>query len=211
MQSSPQTSDEALVLGALLGNPRAFDALVGRFRGAVLFVAQQELGGREAAEDVAQEAFLLAFRALPQLQHPAKFAGWLYAITRRRAQRVGVQERRTEPAEPAQLESLLAQRDAPAVSPIEVCVQNGERNDVAAALQQLPPDYRTVLHLRYYEEWPVARIAAFLSLPNTTVHWRLHHGRDLLRRRLSEQRENQSHEHRQSEQCGAPSNLSHVA
>src|SRR5579859_4223299 len=83
----PNISDEELVLGAVLGNPRAFDELVRRFRGAMIFIAQRELGSREVAEDVAQEAFLLAFEALPQLQDPARFAGWLCAITRRRAQR----------------------------------------------------------------------------------------------------------------------------
>ncbi len=78
----PQTSDEALVLAALLGDLAAFDEIVRRFRGAVVAVAEQVLDSREVAEEVAQDSLLLAFKALPQLEDLSKFAGWLYAITR---------------------------------------------------------------------------------------------------------------------------------
>jgi RNA polymerase sigma-70 factor (ECF subfamily) len=180
-------SDEELVLGALLGNMQAFDALVRRFRGAVQFVAAQSLGSREAAEDVAQEVFLLAFKALPQLQDPSRFASWLYAITRHRAQRLRQRERHSEPTEPSRLDRLiLAQSPALTVHPAQEYVQNHERARVREALAQLPEAQRLALHLYYFEGWPVARIAEFLSLPNTTVKWRLHFGRELLRRQLHE-------------------------
>ncbi|HLV81550.1 MAG TPA: sigma-70 family RNA polymerase sigma factor, partial [Chthonomonadaceae bacterium] len=182
----PNISDAELVIGVLLGNPRAFDALVLRFRSAVIMVARQVLGDREAAEDVAQEAFVLAFRSLPQLEDPSRFAGWLYAIARNRAQRVAVKESRIAPAEPEQLERLLqGQRPAGETNPAEAYIQQDERAVLLTALQQLPEDYQTALHLRYYEEWPITRIADFLSLPTTTVNWRLHYGRRLLRRLLT--------------------------
>ena len=66
-------SDEELVVGALLGDLGAFDELVYRFRRAVVLVAQQITGSRDTAEDVAQDTFLIAFKALPQLKAPAKF------------------------------------------------------------------------------------------------------------------------------------------
>ncbi|HZT42353.1 MAG TPA: sigma-70 family RNA polymerase sigma factor [Chthonomonadaceae bacterium] len=204
-------SDEELVIGVLLGNPRAFDALVLRFRSAVLMVARQVLGDREAAEDVAQEAFVLAFRALPQLEDPGRFAGWLYAIARNRAQRVALKERRSEPTESEQMDRLLnAQSPVLVANPVEACLQQDERALLLTTLQQLPDDYQTVLHLRYYEEWPVARIADFLSLPTTTVNWRLHYGRRLLRRLLT-QKENLPDEQRQFQQRRDIPNLQDAA
>src|SRR5690348_12007404 len=83
-----QATDEQLVLAALVGGIAAFDELVRRYRAAIILVAEHVIGSRAAAEDVAQEVFLLAFKALPSLDEPAKFAGWLRAIARHRAQRV---------------------------------------------------------------------------------------------------------------------------
>jgi RNA polymerase sigma-70 factor (ECF subfamily) len=184
----PQVSEEQLVLGALLGDLTAFDALVRRYRGAVVLVAAQVLGRRDLAEEVAQEAFLLAFKALPQLEHPAKFAGWLYAITRHRARRIVMRERRSEPTELSKFDRLiLANSHELAVHPAEIFAHKSERKRIADTVNCLPEAYRLPLQLRYYEEWPVARIADFMMLPITTVKWRLRYGRDLLRRRLTEE------------------------
>src|SRR5512135_1427679 len=86
------TSDEALVVTALLGDLDAFDTLASRYRPAVIRTARAIVGA-EDAEDVAQEAFLLAFKALPSLEEPAKFAVWLSAITRHFSYRFARRER----------------------------------------------------------------------------------------------------------------------
>jgi RNA polymerase sigma-70 factor (ECF subfamily) len=80
-------SDEMLVFAAILGDLRSFDALALRYRAAAYRVAQS-IGGCELAEDAVQEALLLAFKALPAIEEPAKFASWLYAITRHVALRM---------------------------------------------------------------------------------------------------------------------------
>src|SRR5207253_4867108 len=86
--------DAAVVEIAQMGSLAAYDELVRRFRGAVLLVVGQIVSSREGAEDVAQEVFLLAFGGLSQLQSPAKFPAWLYAIARHRARRVARREGR---------------------------------------------------------------------------------------------------------------------
>src|SRR5215210_3314699 len=86
-----ETPDELLVVAAILGDLSAFDELALRYRAAVVRTAQA-IVGREDAEDVAQDALLLAFKALPSIEEPAKFAAWLSAITRRRALRFGKRE-----------------------------------------------------------------------------------------------------------------------
>src|SRR5438067_2252887 len=103
----PRIGDAELVLGALIGDLEAFDELVRRFWNAVVVVARQELRTREAAEDVAQDTFLIAFKALPQLDDPEKFAGWLCAIARHRARRVGLRDSRTTPTERTALDCLV--------------------------------------------------------------------------------------------------------
>ena len=180
-------SDAEVVGIAQLGSLEACDELVYRFRNATVLVAMQVLDCRETAHDVAQEAFLLAFRALPNLQEPGKFAGWLHAITRNHARRVGIRNKRQSPTEDAGLEQLLTQQNAPATDGLlEQVLETERENDIRALLSDLPSDIQIVLRLFYYEQWPVARIADFLSLPSTTVKWRLHDGRKRLSPRLAE-------------------------
>lgn len=171
-----------LVLAALMGDLIAFDALVRRFRGAIIIVAEETSGCREQAEDVAQEVFILAFKALPQLQDPTRFSSWLYAIARHRARRVSMQANRMRPAEASVLDRLILENCPEiAVHPEEEYVRRAERAYVPELLAQLGPEYRLPLRLRYYEEWSVQQIGEFLMLPVTTVKWRLHKGRHLLR------------------------------
>lgn len=187
----PRIEDEELVLMALVGHLEAFDELARRFRGAVVLVAEQALGQRQAlvsAEDLAQEAILLAFKALPQLTDPKKFAPWLCAITRRRAWRIAHRERRQETMELSKLDQLLL-TESPTLggAPEQECLRREEKAALYAGLAALPEEHRLALSLYYFEEWNVARIADFLSLPSTTVKWRLHQGRKLLCRQLTDE------------------------
>lgn len=180
----PPKSDEELVLAARHGSREAFDELVSRFRDAMLAVAQAT-GSREAAEDVVQDAFLQAFRALPQLQDPSRFGGWLSVITRYRARRVGAREGRCEPMEPAALDRLLSYRSEATRHPADECEKATERATIRSALARLPSEHEVILRLYYYEGWSVRRIASHLSIPLTTVKWRLHRGRRLLEQQLA--------------------------
>lgn len=181
------TTDEALVVSAAYGDLDAFDELVRRYRYAVMMVALDIVGSREAAEDAAQDSFLLAYKALPQLADPMKFAGWLYSITRNRARRIGTREaaRRTTPLSAVD-EFLLARSSELGESRFDAAEQRIVYAGIVEQSAQIPPDYGRVLELYYAEEWPVERIAAFLLIPRSTVKWRLYQGRKLLQRRLGE-------------------------
>ena len=185
----PEIPDDELVLIALLGNMASFDELVRRYRGAVVRVARQLVGSSALAEDIAQDAFLLAYKALPQLQDPGNFASWLYAITRHRARRIGRRETRAETVDHSDLDRLILDYCPElTVNPADEVVRRSERALIPAALQSLPETHRIVMELRYYEEWSVARIGEFMSLPVTTVKWRLHAGRELMRRYLAQEK-----------------------
>src|SRR5215211_8466510 len=91
MMTRSESPDELLVIEAILGNLDAFEELVVRYRPAVVRLART-IVGPDDAEDVAQDALLLAFKALPGIEEPRKFAAWLSAITRHRAMRFNKNE-----------------------------------------------------------------------------------------------------------------------
>lgn len=169
-----QADDGQLAQWARDGCREAFGELARRYRTAVRLTARQIIGSAERADDVAQESLLIAFRALPTLAEPDKFGAWLGAITRHRARRVARQESRFVPLESSHFDTFQVPK-----SPAS--------DDLTEAFAQLGDDYQTVIRLRYWDEWSVGQIAAFLSLPITTIKWRLHHARELLRRHLSQQ------------------------
>jgi RNA polymerase sigma-70 factor (ECF subfamily) len=182
MATAAEPPDEMLVLAAILGNLDAFDELVLRYRAAAVRVAQQVVG-REDAEDVAQDALLLAFRALPSIEEPSKFAAWLSAITRHRAMRVGKRES-THQRNRVVLDEVLLEEVESLSRPF---VQESSE-EVALALDKLPPDYALVLRMRFLDEMPLKRIAAFLGITLSTVKWRVHQGKKLLREELAKLR-----------------------
>src|SRR5262249_36115496 len=164
---------------AIVGDLQAFDQLVFRYRAAVTRVASG-IVGHEHAADVAQDAWLLAFKALPSIEEPRKFAAWLSPITRNRAMRFGKNESKFQSQRVALDEVLIEKLEAlsrPALERIE-------DHELREALEKLPADYALVLKLRFLDEMPLKRIAAFLGAPLTTVKWRLHHGKKLLREHL---------------------------
>ena len=189
---APGGDDALLVIAALLGDLVAFETLVCRYRGAVTLVAQQILGSRAAAEDVAQDTFVIAFQALPDLDDPARFPGWLRAIARHRACRAVARARRDQPTDTESLNLLLEHRSPDrtvAGDPARNLQQQAGRDAVWEALDRLSGEHREALYLHYCEEWPLARIAEFLTVPETTVKGRLYRAREALRRVLDETNE----------------------
>ena len=171
--------DEVLVLAAILGDLEAFDELASRYRAAVVRTARA-LVGREFAEDVAQDALLLAFKALPSIEEPKKFAAWLSAITRHRAMRFGKRESEQQSRRVMIDDVLLEKLDALA----RPFVDRSGDDELKRALENVPEDYALVLRLRFLDEMPLKRIAAFLGAPLSTVKWRLHQGKRLLREQV---------------------------
>lgn len=171
--------DELLVVAAILGNLEAFEQLVVRYRPAVVRLART-IAGDNYAEDVAQESLLLAFKALPSIEEPGKFAPWLSAITRHRALRFSKSEMVQTKNRVALDEALLEKIEALAKP-----IADKERDEaMIKALDSLPSDYAMPLRLHFLDDMPQNRIAAFMGVPLSTVKWRIHHGKKLLRTKL---------------------------
>lgn len=173
--------DEALVVSAILGDLAAFDALVLRYRSAVVRMARLTVA-KDDAEDVAQEAFLLAFKALPSLEELQKFPAWLHAITRRCAIRYAQRTQASIRGRVALDEVVLEQ--VPAIRQL----MPGEESDreLSRMLEEIPRDYALALQLHFIDEMPLKRIAGFLGVSLTTVKWRIYQGKKLLRAHFHE-------------------------
>jgi RNA polymerase sigma-70 factor (ECF subfamily) len=179
MMTSSESPDELLVVAAILGNLEAFEQLVVRYRPAVVRLARTIVGA-DQAEDVAQDSLLLAFKALPGIEEPRKFPAWLSAITRHRALRFSKSETAHSSRRVALDEALLEKIEALAKPLAEK-----ERNEeMIEALDSLPADYAMPLRLRFLDEMPLNRIAAFMGVPLSTVKWRIHQGKKLLRAKV---------------------------
>jgi RNA polymerase sigma-70 factor, ECF subfamily len=174
--------DEMLVVAAILGDLRSFDELVLRYRAAAYRVARA-VAGSELAEDALQEALLLAFKALPSIDDPTCFAAWLSAITRHAALRMSRNARR-DSARLVELDEAVLENSAALVRPFTL-PESFETAEIRAAVEALPESFRLILQLRFYDEMPLKRIASFLDLPLTTIKWRLHRAKQLVREQLN--------------------------
>lgn len=179
MMTRSESPDEVLVIAAILGNLEAFEELVLRYRPAVVRLARSIVGA-DHAEDVAQDSLLLAFKALPGIEQPRKFPAWLSAITRHRALRFSKSETallsKRVPLDEALLDKIQA---------LTRPLADKERDEeMIEALDSLPSDYAMPLRLRFLDEMPLNRIAAFMGIPLSTVKWRIHHGKKLLQEKV---------------------------
>jgi RNA polymerase sigma-70 factor, ECF subfamily len=169
------TADVARVLG---GEARAFEGIVRRWQGPLINMAWRYCRDRGRAEELAQEAFLRAWRGLDGWRRDGRFSTWLLALAAnvyrtdlKRFPTVHVPiEDVDEPAGPASQHSALAERSW--------------EESVRRAVLALPERYREPLVLFYFHQMDVSAAARTMRLPEGTVKARLARGRALLRRRF---------------------------
>lgn len=171
-------SDESsLVERARGGDAEAFRELVERYQDRVFALARRMVGDREEAEEVAQDAFLRAWRALPRFRGDARFSTWLYRITYRRACDAAASLRSRRRRE-RDLETAGAIADtAPAAG-----LREGEA--LERLIASLPEAQRAAITLFYYQDRSLGEVARILDLTEGTVKTHLHRARAALRRAL---------------------------
>ena len=134
---------------------------------------------RETAEDLTQDAFIKAFRSLPQLREAKKFGAWLTAIATNLARNHLKREKRLVFAD-----DLSYHEDDSGNSTEEEALREMEITRVRAALRTLPPDQYQVVILQYYHDLKIEEIAAMLEISPGTVKSRLFRAREKLARQL---------------------------
>jgi len=163
---------------ALAGDTRAFEGIVRRWQSPLINLAYRFCRDRGRAEEMAQEAFLRAFRNLASWRQESAFSTWLFALATnlyctelRRLPPITLPfDEIREPADPHAIDGGLEQRNQSAA--------------IHKALQTLPAKYREVLTLYYFHEMDVPSTARSLNLPEGTVKAHLFRALNLLRGKL---------------------------
>ena len=172
------SDDQADVEKVLAGEIAAFEQIVRRWQGPLVNLAYRFCRDRARAEELAQEAFLRAYRGLGRWRKDATFSTWLFAL----ATNLYSSELRRIPTATVPLEDVAELRDSRA---IDGGLEDEDRDRVVRhAVSVLPPKYRDVLILFYFHDMDVAAAALSLGLPEGTVKARLSRGREILRSKL---------------------------
>ncbi len=160
----------------------------------LLVIAAGMIGDKTYAEDIVQEAAIIAFRKSSDFELGSNYSAWLAEIVRRCAlnYRRKLGSRKTHPADP-QVFSGLVCRDAPAAAGIPISAASGAfvesqtafDDEVMLALRQLSDESRCCLLLRTILDLSYAEISVLMSIPEGTAMSHVHRGKSSLRQLLS--------------------------
>ena len=183
--------DLSLVRRVQAGDKGAFDLLVLKYQHKVVKLVMRYLKDPTEAEDVAQEAFIKAYRALPQFRGDSAFYTWLYRIAINTAKNALVSRDRSPVAYEI---NMAGDEDAPDLSnrlrdpdtPEGLALTEEIRSTVTAAIDALPEDLRTAIVLRELDGMSYEEIAAAMDCPVGTVRSRIFRAREAIDRRLRE-------------------------
>ena len=188
---SADTSDLSLVQRVQRGDKSAFDVLVLKYQHKVVKLVMRYMRDPADAEDVAQEAFIKAYRALPQFRGDSAFYTWLYRIAINTAKNAIVSRDRSpveydldlqNSEESYDMQGRLADTETP-----EALVLTEEiRTIVNKAIDALPEDLRTAIVLRELDGMSYEEIAASMECPVGTVRSRIFRAREAIDRSLAE-------------------------
>jgi len=185
-----EAGDIALVRRVQKGDKAAFDALVLKYQHKVLKLVQRYVRNPAEAEDIAQEAFIKAYRALPAFRGESAFYTWLYRIAINTAKNALVASRRRPVSYDLDLQDgsqLQAQtRLADAETPEALALTDEIRRTVNESIEALPDDLRLAIVLRELEGMSYEEIAKTMECPVGTVRSRIFRAREAIDRSLRE-------------------------
>ena len=190
MSGVEESTDQQLVDQVMAGNKNAFNLLVMRYQHRVAALIARFVKDPREAEDVAQEAFLKAYRALPLFRGDSAFYTWLYRIAVNTAKNYLVARSRRPPAqdleidevEPTETGSVLREIESPegslSTSELKVAIE--------AVLDSLPEELKTAFILREFSGLSYEDIADVMDCPVGTVRSRIFRAREAIDRKITE-------------------------
>ncbi len=185
---SGSSTDQELVARVQAGDKQAFNLLVLKYQHKLIKMICRYVADPAEAQDVAQEAFIKAYRALPNFRGDSSFYTWIYRIGANTAKNHLVAQGRRPPgadidavdAEQYMAAPLLRETDTP-----EGIAQRDEvESTVYAAIDALPADLRTAITLREFDGLSYEEIATVMECPVGTVRSRIFRAREAIDKRL---------------------------
>lgn len=175
-------ADRALVAEAAAGSREAFDELVGRYRSRIYNLARIMTAGGPDADDLAQETFVRAYRAIGRFRGESTFRTWLYRIAVNVIKSdAGRRSREYEPGTPAPGDYGRFSRIEQMPSSDDLETTLARRQLIDRALASLPPEMRIAITLRDIQGLEYREIADLTGVPIGTVESRLFRARQRLR------------------------------
>jgi RNA polymerase sigma-70 factor (ECF subfamily) len=185
-------TDQQLVQRAQRGELRAFDLLVLKYQGRIAALVSRYISDPGEVEDVTQEAFIKAYKALPKFRGDSAFYTWLYRIAANAAKNY-LAARARRPTGEASVEDVESFEHSGLVSEVsapEAVVMGEELAAVVeSALEALPDELRAALSLREFEGLSYDDIAEVLGCPVGTVRSRIFRAREAIDSRVREELE----------------------
>lgn len=185
---SERDADQRLVERVQAGEKKAFDLLVTKYQSRIVNVITRYIRDPVEALDLAQEAFIKAYRALPNFRGESAFYTWLYRIAINTAKNHIVAQGRRPPSDDIEaseaeyLEGPSALKDS---STPESMLQRDEiQNVIFSTIEALPEDLRTAITLREIEDMSYEEIAEAMGCPIGTVRSRIFRAREAIEKKL---------------------------
>jgi len=182
--------DDKLVKRAKKGDSRAFDLLVLKYQGRVAQLVSRYVSNAAEVEDVTQEAFIKAYRALPKFRGDSAFYTWLYRIAANAAKNhlVALSRRPTtdlalDDSESYEVPGRLKDNE----SPDEVIMGQQLGAVISQAIDALPLELKAALTLREFEGLSYDEIAEVLECPIGTVRSRIFRAREAIDQKVASQ------------------------
>jgi len=188
---SVDSSDLELVQRVQRGDKSAFDLLVRKYQHKVVKLVMRYMRDPADAEDVSQEAFIKAYRALPNFRGDSAFYTWLYRIAINTAKNAIVARKRSPVEYDLDLQNTedsydMQGRLADTETPEALVLTEEIRTIVNTAIDALPEDLRTAIVLRELDGMSYEEIAAAMECPVGTVRSRIFRAREAIDRRLAD-------------------------
>lgn len=178
-------TDAQLVTRSLAQDHEAFGQLIDRHASAIVNLAYRMVGNQAEAEDLAQEAFLAAFKALSTFRADAKFSTWLYRIASNKCKDWLRVKRPGQGQYDVDADEQLDLHVSEDRTPEDLLAQQQVAKELDQAIQRLPPLYREAFVLKHIEGLSYEEMENILGVGGDTLKMRVYKGRVQLSRELA--------------------------
>lgn len=179
-------SEKSLINLVKKGDKKAYEVLVLQYQDRLVFSVYKFLKDYELAQDIAQEAFVKAFKNIEKFRGDSSFYTWIYRIAINTAKNfLSSKSRKSEIYDDEIMELKLSESAVTSENPENILEAEELRSLMMDAIQGLPDDIRTTLSLREFDGLSYEEIAEVQNCPIGTVRSRIHKGREILDKTFS--------------------------